>query len=243
MSQDCFTLQTDVYHGPLDALLTLIEARKLSITDVSLTEVTDAYLAYVEKLPEMPLAETAQFVLVASTLLLIKSRALLPSVELTDEENYSIEELGRRLKRYAVYRKGARLLRSQWGKKPYTFPKRAPLRPILFNAGEAGLATLGSAAMRLLATLPRPEKLVEATVLPVLALEEVITRVRDRLAKAVRTRFHDLTKGADRHECIVYFLAMLELVRSGSISATQERIFSDIHLETEVTTGTPRYGI
>jgi len=75
-----FTVQAASFVGPLETLLNLIEDRKLSVSEVSLAEVTDAYLAYVEKLPELPLGETAQFILVASTLLLIKSRTLLPSL-------------------------------------------------------------------------------------------------------------------------------------------------------------------
>jgi len=66
-------------------------------------------------------------------------------------------------------------------------------------------------------------------------------RLEKRLASAVRARFSELTKSADKHEMIVYFLAMLELVRGGSISATQERIFSDITLEAEALAA-PRYG-
>ena len=75
-----FSLATANFQGPLEALLDMIEARKMSISEVSLADVTDSFLAYVEKLPQLPLGETAQFILVASTLLLIKSRALLPSL-------------------------------------------------------------------------------------------------------------------------------------------------------------------
>src|SRR5882672_5982125 len=94
---DTFAIETPSYKGPLETLLDLIEARKLSISDISLAEVADSYLAYVEKLPEMPLAETSQFVLVASTLLLIKSRSLLPILELSEDERESVDELERRL--------------------------------------------------------------------------------------------------------------------------------------------------
>src|SRR3984957_19238454 len=105
---DRFQLATDSFQGPLEALLDLIEERKMPISEVSLSHVCDAYLAYVEKLPELPLGETAQFILVASTLLLIKSRTLLPSLELSADERESVEELERRLARYAVYRKAAK---------------------------------------------------------------------------------------------------------------------------------------
>ena len=241
-----FLVETTNFSGPLDALLNLIEERKLSISEISLAEVTDAYLAYVEKLPELPLGETAQFILIASTLLLIKSRTLLPSVELSDEESQSIEELERRLAHYAAVRKAARLLRARWGIAQLFFPKRRPSFAtmsgfaITFSPGDTTQSSIETAARRLVQMLPRPEKLMRATVAPVLALEDVIVQLRARLTRSIRASWKELTKKAGRQELIVQFLAVLELVRSGSISATQDKLFSDILLETE-NLGAPRY--
>jgi segregation and condensation protein A len=238
---DRFSIETQHFQGPLEALLDMIEARKLSITDVSLAEVTDAYLAYVEKLERMPLGETAQFILVASTLLLIKSRTLLPDMTLTEEEKESVDELERRLARYALIRAAAKELRRAWGSAPYRFPRRAPQRPPVFSPAESSIAAILLAAERMLSLLPKPTALTEAAVAPVLALEEVILRLKDRLRGAIQVRFRELTKSSDRHETIVYFLAMLELVRSGSASVTQEKLFEDIAIEVEHT-ALPRYG-
>ena len=236
-----FTLSTPAFEGPLETLLNLIEERKLSISEISLSEVTDTYLAYVEKLPSLPLAETAQFILVASTLLLIKSRTLLPTLDLSTEEKESVDELERRLARYAIIRKSARLLRREWGRAPLPFPRRVPLPDPVFLPGQIAMDAILSAGMRLLSILPNVIKSAKALVAPVLALEDVILRLEKRLVGAVRARFSELTKSAGKNEVIVYFLAMLELVRSGSISVTQERIFSDIELEAESLVA-PRYG-
>ncbi len=238
---DTFTLATEKFQGPLEALLNLIEERKLSVSEVSLSDVCDAYLAYVEKLPEMPLGETAQFILVASTLLLIKSRTLLPSLELSDEEKESVEELERRLARYAIFRKAAKLLRKEWGTHPLLFARRAPLRESVFTPAEASIPTIAAAARKLASLLPKPEALARAAVAPVLALEDVIVNLKQRLSTAFKARFSDLTKNSDKHETIVYFLAMLELVRSGSASITQERLFEEITIENDII-GAPRYG-
>lgn len=249
MMETGFSLETPHYQGPLETLLDLIEKRKLSVSQVSLAEVCDSYLAYVEKLPELPLSETSQFVLVASTLLLIKSRSLLPTVELSDDEEQSIEELERRLQRLAVIRKASKLLRKDWGKRPYVFARRAPdlakalgLTRATFAPGEATLLTVRAAAQKLLNTLPNVIKLGEAVVAPVVALEDVITDLKNRLSTAARTRWSELTKGASRADTIVHFLAVLELVRHGSISVTQDRLFSDIILESDDVQGAPRYG-
>ena len=238
---DKFTLSTSGFEGPLEALLNMIEERKMLVSDISLADVTDAYLVYVEKLPSLPLAETAQFILVASTLLLIKSRTLLPTLDLSEEEKETVEELGRRLSRYAIIRKSARLLRKSWGAAPLGLPKRAPLPEPIFVPSAISLTGISKAIARLLSLLPNVAETAKALVTPVLALEDVILRLEKRLLGAVRARFDEITKSASRHEVIVYFLAMLELVRKGSISATQERIFSDITLETESLIA-PKYG-
>jgi segregation and condensation protein A len=239
---DRFSIESESYQGPLEALLDLIEARKMSISDVSLAEVTDAYLSYVEKLPELPLAETSQFILVASTLLLIKSRSLLPTLTLSEDERESVEELERRLARYAMFRNVAKQLRREWGRAPLYLPRKAPLRPSIFSPAESSVQNIFTAAQRLINMLPKPEHLAQAAVAPVLALEDVIIHLKQRLTSAFKARFSELTKSKDRGEVIVYFLAMLELVRSGSASVTQDKLFEDITIEIE-SAGTPRYGI
>ncbi|MEK7133924.1 MAG: segregation/condensation protein A [Patescibacteria group bacterium] len=237
-----FAVTTPTFAGPLETLLNMIEERKMSVSDISLAEVTDAYLAHVEKLPELPLGETAQFILVASTLLLIKSRSLLPTLELSEDERESVEELERRLARYALFRKAAKLLRREWGRALLLLARRAPLRPAVFSPADAALASIAGAARRLVSILPKPEALAKAAVAPVLALEDVIVHMKKRLTSAFRARFSELTKSRSRNEVIVYFLAMLELVRGGHASVSQEKLFEDITIEIENVTGAPRYG-
>lgn len=236
-----FSVVTETFAGPLETLLNLIEERRLSISDISLAEVTDKYLAYVEKLPGLPLGETAQFILVASTLLLIKSRSLLPALQLSEDERESVEELERRLSRYKIIRSASRVLRREWGKLPLAFPKHAPARTHVFVPGETSIGAIIGVAVRLIDALLKPEQLAKAVVAPVLALEEVIIHLKARLTGAIRARFSELSKPKDKSEVIVYFLAVLELVRSGSVSATQERLFSEITLEAEQLAA-PRYG-
>lgn len=243
MSMEKFSIATDKFQGPLEALLDLIEARKLPISQINLAEVADSYLAYVESLPELPLGETAQFILVASTLLLIKSRSLVPTFELSPDERESVEELERRLNRLRLIKRTAKLLRREWGRAPLHLAKRAPEHEPVFAPGKLTLGTLAEAIQKLASTLPKPEALAKAAVAPVLALEEVVLRCKDRLASAFRTRFSELTRSSDRHEVIVYFLAILELVRNGSASVSQEKLFEDITIEAENVTGVPSFGV
>lgn len=236
-----FAITTSAFDGPLEVLLNLIEERKMSISDISLAEVCDAYLAYVEKLPGMPLGETAQFILVASTLLLIKSRTLLPTLQLSDEERESVEELERRLARYALVRKTAKILRKEWGRAPLVLPSRSPSRPPVFTPGEISTSRILEAVQKLVNLLPKPEAVARAVVAPVLKLEDVIVSLKKRLASAFKARFSELTRSREKHEVIVYFLAMLELVRAGSASVSQEKLFEDITIEVEKVAA-PRYG-
>lgn len=241
MIMEKFSIATTAFQGPLEVLLDLVEERTMSISDISLAGVCDAYLAYVEKLPELPLGETAQFILVASTLLLIKSRALVPTLQLSFEERESVEELERRLARYALVRKTAKMLRKEWGKAPLLLPSHSLVRPPVFTPGEISPSRILEAAQKLIHLLPKPESVARAVVAPILKLEDVIVRLKKRLASAFKARFSELTRSHEKHEVIVYFLAMLELVRAGSASASQEKLFADITIEVEKVAA-PRYG-
>ncbi|MEK7068247.1 MAG: segregation/condensation protein A [Patescibacteria group bacterium] len=102
------TIKTSVYEGPLELLLELIERRKLLINDISLSQVADDFISYVNTHPELPVGEVAEFISLASTLLLIKSRSLLPTLNLTDEESRDIKQLEYRLAVYQILKEAAK---------------------------------------------------------------------------------------------------------------------------------------
>ena len=92
--------------------------------------------------------------------------------------------------------------------------------------------------------MPKAEVLATAAIAPVIALEDVIRSLHARLTSSLRARWSDLTKdSSSKHDLIVHFLAVLELVRNGSASVTQERLFSDMSIELETLSGAPRYGV
>ena len=112
-----FSIKTTVFEGPLELLLDLVERRKLLINDISLSEVTDEYIRQVSIMQELSLPNTAQFIALAATLLLVKSKSLLPILDLSDEEEHSIEELEERLRLYQVIRDAALPLQASFGQK------------------------------------------------------------------------------------------------------------------------------
>ncbi len=238
-----FVIETPQFSGPLDVLLSLIEERKLYINELSLSEVTDKYLSYVQGLPGLPLNETSQFILIASTLLLIKSRSLLPSLEISNEEEHDIQELTERLEHYQVIKRATRLLAHSWHGPHLREQVKQPVSPvIIFSPGEATIERLTAIAHTLVRALPVQSFRNEAVVEAVVSLEEVLARFRDRITRVARTQFSHIAAGAPRHEVILHFLALLELVKGGDISAEQSGAFDDIIVESHRVT-TPVYGM
>ncbi len=245
-----YQVKTHVFEGPLDVLLELVTKRKLFVNDVSLSQVTDDFIRYIEEREKVdggfPLSESAEFILIASTLMLIKSRSLLPALQLTTEEESSIEDLENRLVVYARVKELAVLLRGMYGKN-MIFEKEARKSVINIFAPDAKTDTtnLLAALERVIMTLPKKESLPKVTVRKVISLEEMIERLSDRISRASRMSFRDFhgTEGEMTPEkkvsIIVGFLAMLELVKRGAISVSQES-GGEIEMETDIVT-TPTY--
>jgi segregation and condensation protein A len=237
-----FDIETVGFKGPLELLLDLIEKRKLLVNDVSLAAVTDEYIAYVKALEEHPIPETAQFVYVASTLLLIKSKSLLPILDLTEEEKGSVEELEHRLQLYQLFRDVSQEIKTRFGVTVlYERPFVAPTDPIFVPDRYATVDALASAIRDVLHNLPQIEVRPVARVQKVISLDDMMKRLEERILKQFKTSFKEFTKDAgERGDVIVGFLAVLELVKRGAVSARQEGRFEDIHIERDGV-DTPRY--
>lgn len=238
-----FKIKTDAFEGPLDMLLSLIEKRKLFVNDISLAKVADDYIAYVKTLENFPIADSASFVLIASTLVLIKSKSLLPSLELSDEEQGDIQNLEKRLKIYQRIKELSVGIKAIFGKDIMFAPEPRKVEPLFSPDDSMKLPALLSAVRDVLRNLPKKEFLPKAVVAKVMSLEEMIDNLTKRVTKSLRMSFSEFADGkrVSRVEVIVSFLAMLELVKQGVISVAQEKHFDDIVMETEGL-GTPNYG-
>lgn len=238
-----FTVKQQHFEGPLDLLLDLIEKRKLFVNDVSLAKVADDYIAYIKNLAEFPVADSAHFVLVASTLLLIKSKSLLPALDLTTEEQASIHDLEMRLKIYERMRELTGKIKPLFSAQILFSRGERKLDPVFTPDADMTLSNLFEAAGRVLANLPKKEFLPKVVVDKVISLEEMIGNLTSRVSNALKMSFREFTGTAAKTEkvhVIVSFLAMLELVKQGVINVTQEKHFDDITMETEGV-GVPRY--
>lgn len=246
MKEGSYTVKTSVFEGPLDLLLDLVTKRKLFVNDVSLSQVTDDFIKYLEEHEEFPIGESAEFIVVASTLMLIKSRSLLPMIKLTDEEEESIHDLENRLALYARVKELATGLKKIFGKQIIfeKIPEKNPL--IVFSPdSKTDTGNILLALEKVLESLPKKEILPKVTIKKVVSLEEMMEKLAERISKASKINFKDFhaTKGAMTYEkkvsIIIGFLAMLELVKRGAIRVTQEGK-GDIEIESE-TIGIPVY--
>lgn len=243
-----WNVKTDIFEGPLDLLLSLIEKRKLFINDISLAKVTDDYIAYLEQTPETPLGNRAHFILVASTLLLIKSKSLLPTLALTEEEEQSIEDLEHRLKEYKRIKELSVHLQKRFGAH-ILFQKNPQkhIKPVFSPEAMITPHNLLSAIKDVIRNVPKIEHIPKAIVQKVISLEEMVEQLTIRVKQGLKMSFSDFSGGKkaisreERVTVIVSFLAMLELVKQGIIQAHQESRNTDIHMETSEIS-VPSYG-
>jgi len=228
-----FSVKTSVFEGPLELLLELVERRKLLINDISLASVTDEYMRHVSEMQEMSLPNTAQFIALAATLLLVKSKSLLPVLELTEEEEGTIEDLEERLRKYQIIRDAAVVIQNSYGKTMlYTAQFTPPTVKVFVPDSYCDVSVLREAMNSVLADLPKKEAPAKATIKVVISLEEMMIKLEDRIKNNLLVRFSDLRAGeTERKVVIVGFLAILELFKQGNLLVRQGERYADIEIE------------
>ncbi|MDP3784815.1 MAG: segregation/condensation protein A [bacterium] len=227
-----YKIKLEQFEGPLDLLLDMIEAKKLSISSVSLARITDEYVKYIKTLQNFPREEVADFLVVAATLMLIKSRALLPGLELSPEEEEDISNLESRLKLLGRLRELSANIKIDWLEHPI-FSREAFygidfgfIKPVNLK-----LADLTSALSDLVRSFPKISALPEKTLEKIVSIEEKMVELVGRLSLRLKSSFHELVKSKNKLELIVGFLALLELVKQGALLVKQEERFGRIDLE------------
>ncbi|MBX2866870.1 segregation/condensation protein A [Candidatus Kaiserbacteria bacterium] len=237
-----FSVKTEVFEGPLELLIELIEKRKLLINDISLASVTDEYMAQVALLEQQNIQEISQFIALASTLLLIKSRSLLPVLELTKEEEESIDNLEERLKRYQVYRKAGMAVAEAFGlnimhERSYS----KSTEPLFITDSYTEKTSLAEAIWSVIQELPKKVEPPKVRVRKVISLDEMMDNLKERVERQMRLSFKEFTKSNEKPDVIVGFLAVLEMVKQGSVLVEQAERFKDIEIKGEKKSEVPRY--
>lgn len=233
-----YHVKTDEFEGPLDLLLNLIEKEEVDITRVSLARITDQYLSYINNRDDISLHNLTDFLSVAAKLILVKSHALLPLLQLDDDEEEDLQELERQLIALKVFKDHSVIFTRYfetaqncygnsgvWGQDAYFCP------PDGLCSEDLRIAFLAS-----LHTIPRMESLEEQIVSDVISLERRIVYIQRSVEERAIVVFAEITVNAkDRSEVVVSFLALLELVKQKIIIARQKGVFDDIILENEKT--------
>ena len=236
-----FEVHLDVFEGPFDLLLALISKHKLDITEVSLSRVTDEFIAYIkQRAGGWDLDQVSYFLLVASTLLDLKAARLLPSGEVEDEEDLALLEardlLFARLLQYRAYKEVAALFAGAMAAAAKRYPRRVPMEPrfaellpeVLFTIGPAEFAKL---AARALTPKVPPTVSVDHIHLPFVSIREQAVMLAGRLKELGRASFRQLTVGAGgNYEIVASFLALLELYREDTVAFEQVTPLGELYV-------------
>ncbi len=238
-----FSIKTDSYEGPFEVLLDLIEARKLLVNDLTLANITEDFIQHVRAQEAFPVEETVNFIQIAATLLLIKSKSLIPDLELSEDENADVEDLKRRLAAYEKVRDASRELSRIFGKHMMVPVGERPPEVVFAPSKDLSTDALAEALARVLAAREAVEELPEARVKPLVTIEEMMDRLAKRVQGAMTLSFKDFAGGQkEKIEVIVSFLALLELVKQGAVAAEQYDTYGDIRISHTAATNVPRYG-
>lgn len=233
-----FKVATDVFSGPMDLLLYLVKRQEVDVTAVPIATIAAEFVASLEVLEALAIDDVGEFVELASVLLEIKARALVPRPEETEEPVDPVrEDLVRRLLEYKQYRDAAVLLEDRARQWDLRFPRTAVEPPA--DRGRAAEVTIGEVHVWDLVTAMsrvlrkrekrRPREIVHDDT----PIESHIERIEAVLGERGRVAFSELFDDASsRARLVGMFLAVLEMVRRGRLATHQDRLFDEIWLET-----------
>lgn len=226
--------QEKIFEGPLALLLELIEKEKLNITEVSLAQVADQFLNYLQNSKEISPENLADFLLVAGKLILIKSKALLPMLELSKEEEEDISDLKERLEEYKKFKETAQEIIKLESRNKKFFSRQSyfGFKTIFCPPQNFKLTDLENIFSDILEKIPKFESLPQETIKEIISIKDKIENLKQSLAERIEITFQEATVSANtKVEVIVIFLAMLELVRKNIIVAEQSDLFGEIKMK------------
>ncbi|MBU1132297.1 segregation/condensation protein A [Patescibacteria group bacterium] len=226
-----YSIKTQKFNGPLDLLLQLIEEKKMEITDIALSEVTEQYLEYLEKLTDKDAEELSDFLVVAARLLLRKSRAILPM----PEEEEELDDLEKQLKLYREFVEASKKVSALILQENFSFSRSKPPEKQIVEFSPPEKVSCDEMKKVFLSVLKKldplvklPRQMIEKTV----SLRQKILEIRDFLGQKKKFGFKELMKNAkNKTEVIMNFLAILELLKQQQLSVRQRNIFEDIMIE------------
>ena len=228
-----YKVKLDVFEGPLDLLLYLIKKNEIDIYDIPIAAITEQYLEYLELMRMLDLNIAGEFLVIAATLIHIKSKMLLPPDEkelLPEEEEDPREELVRRLVEYKKFKEVAGILQDLEGQRKKMFTRDIPFEvepgEVFF---EASLFDLITAFTRVLKDVPK--EMFQEIIKDEFTVEQKVHDLLHMLVVTPAISLFELFKNSkNKTEIIAMFLAVLELIRLKEIIVVQKKNFSDIEI-------------
>lgn len=214
-----FIIKHERFEGPYTKIIELIENRKISISELSLSKIADDYIEYVKILKTVSPLDISDFILTASTLMLIKVKTLLPEMKYGEEESKQVKNLEKKVLLFKELSDAQKNLESVWAKKILVSRKKSVVRSGFSPSNIYNIHNIHSVAVLTLVKIPSFSRLKEVRVEQKIKLENMI----DKLLKEVSsgTSFKNIA-GKEKHIIIVTFLALLELIKSGAIDAEHD---------------------
>jgi len=237
-----YKVQFDVYEGPLDLLLYLVRKQEVDIYQVNLTQLAVEFIEYIELMRELDLNIAGEFVVMAATLMHIKSRELLPKEKQDDSQEETEEEdprweLIRQLVEYKKFKDAAGRLQKFETNQDLVYPRnpgKPDLPPLELEEAEPQVTVfdLLKAVNKILARIQEKAASAQNIHADRFSVSEKIQLIRETIIRSKSIRFTDLfTDALSREEVVCTFLAMLELIRLHVVEALQSEAFGEIELQ------------
>jgi segregation and condensation protein A len=218
------------FEGPLDLLLQLIDQEELVITDIAIARVTEQYLKYLDSLEEYRSEELADFLVVATKLVYLKSKVLLPYLYPQEDEGPSLAE---QLKLYKQYVEASKIVEGLWLKGHVAYGRSEPSVKVegFILPSNAQAEHLYTSLLLVLKKLKPVNPLPKVAIDRTISLKHKIESIFQMLQQIKKLSFTEVVGGAEsRTEIIVSFLAILELVKQQRVSIQQLECFKDMEV-------------
>jgi len=228
-----YNLKLEKFEGPLYLLLQIIEKNEFDITNISLAKVADEFVGYLEEIGESRPEEMADFLIVAAKLLLIKSKLLLPNLEVGDLDDDTVN-LEDQLKIYKTYLLAAKGLQKIINKKMFFYTRdKFPqtIKPVFSLREGITPPVLEDAFKRIVNFWQNQIKLSKKTIKKIISLREKIHHLLELVKNVDQLKLNEVLAGLQNDEVVVTFIATLELVKRKFILVNQEGLFSPITIK------------
>lgn len=224
-----YQLKTEKFSGPIEKLLELIEDKKMDITELSLAEVVADFLNYLKTIEQKEPRMLADFIVVASRLILIKSKALLPTLELNEEEKEDIKDLEERLKRYAEFKPTMAIFKKLFEANNFSVSREFLYNqdPIFYPADNFNISSMQSAIKNIFDVFSQLTIETQKIEPELIKLEDKINEIIKKIESGI-AKFSDVTKEKSRREIVILFLALLHLLKEQLIKVEQHEGIGDI---------------